>query len=133
MVKSAHISKAKEALPELRKAKGSIVSVSSGAVDMSLAAWGAYSSSKSAVNSLSRHLAVEEPDITAVAIEPGLMDTDMQATIRSEGKGHMSQEQHDVFVGFLDQGALGKPEKPGNVIATFVAEPLKALSGKFLS
>jgi NAD(P)-dependent dehydrogenase (short-subunit alcohol dehydrogenase family) len=39
---------------------------------------GAYGSSKAALNHLARTLAVEEPDVTTVAVRPGVVDTDMQ-------------------------------------------------------
>lgn len=57
----------------------------------------------------------------------------MQATLRSEGKNSMSQAQYDSFVDAFNQGALLKPEQPGSVIADFVAEPSKELSGRCLS
>jgi NAD(P)-dependent dehydrogenase (short-subunit alcohol dehydrogenase family) len=129
----SHLEIAKAALTELRKSKGSIIWISSGAVNLSFAAWAAYASSKSAVNIISTHLAVEEPDITTVSVEPGLLDTDLQAAIRSEGKGSMDQAQHDFFVEAHKSGQLLKPEQPGAVIAALVANPSKELSGKVLS
>jgi NAD(P)-dependent dehydrogenase (short-subunit alcohol dehydrogenase family) len=96
-------------------------------------AWGAYGSSKAATNSIAAHFAVEEPDIISIAVQPGRVDTDMQATIRSEGKDIMNEAQYKSFVDAFNQGDLLKPEQPGNVIAGLVAEPPKELSGKFLS
>lgn len=106
--------------------------VSSGAATKSYTAWAAYGSSKAAVNSISTHLAVEEPDITSVAIAPGRVDTDMQSVVRSAGKDVMDKAQYDNFVDAYRQGNLLKPEQPGHVIAKFVAQPRKDLSGNFL-
>ncbi|KFH47442.1 putative oxidoreductase C30D10.05c-like protein [Hapsidospora chrysogenum ATCC 11550] len=129
----SYLTMAKAALRELRKSKGSIVWVSSGAASGAYVAWGAYGSSKAATNSIAAHIAVEEPDITSIAVAPGRVDTDMQATIRSEGKDIMDEAQYKSFVDAFNQGVLLKPEQPGNVIAGLVAEPAKELSGKFLS
>lgn len=106
--------------------------MSSGAATKPYNGWGAYGSSKSAVNALSAHVAAEETDITSITVAPGRVDTDMQATLRSEGKHSMSQAQYDSFVDAFNNGGLLKPEQPGNVIAGFIASPIKELSGKSL-
>ncbi|KFA73481.1 hypothetical protein S40288_08194 [Stachybotrys chartarum IBT 40288] len=124
---------AKAGLEELRKTRGSIVWISSGAATKPYTAWGAYGSSKAALNSISSHIAAEEPEITSVAIAPGRVDTEMQALIRSSGKDTMDKAQYDNFVEVFEQGKLLKPEQPGNVIAKFAADPTKDLSGKFLN
>ncbi|KAM4063732.1 short chain dehydrogenase [Hirsutella rhossiliensis] len=124
---------AKAGIAELRKSRGCIVWVSSGAATKPYTAWAAYGSSKAAVNSISTHLAVEEPDITSVAIAPGRVDTDMQSVIRAAGKEVMDKAQYDNFVDAYQQGKLLKPEQPGHVVAKFVARPRKDLSGNFLN
>ncbi|CAG9953249.1 unnamed protein product [Clonostachys rosea f. rosea IK726] len=121
------------ALDELRNTKGSLVWVSSGAANMSLAAWGTYASSKAAVNAILAHYAVEEPDVSSIAINPGIVDTDMQATIRDQGKASMYQAEHENFVAVFEAGGLLKPEQPGSVIAKLAVKPTKELSGRFLS
>ncbi|KAM0741246.1 hypothetical protein ACQRIT_004103 [Beauveria bassiana] len=122
---------AKAALPQLRKSKGCIVWVSSGAAVKTYQAWGGYGSSKAAINSLSSHLAAEEKDITSIAIQPGRVDTDMQQLIRDTGSDTMDKAVYDTFVQAKETGGLLRPEQPGNVIARFVASPSKELSGKF--
>ncbi|KAI5467906.1 hypothetical protein BGZ63DRAFT_372497 [Mariannaea sp. PMI_226] len=125
------IAMAKAALAELRKSKGCIVWVSSGAATGAYVAWGSYGSGKAACNSIVAHIAAEEPDITSVAIAPGRVDTDMQGVLRSAGKDTMDKAQYETFTEAYEQGTLLRPEQPGNVMAKFVANPLKALSGKF--
>lgn len=56
----------------------------------------------------------------------------MQATLRAEGRDSMNPAQYASFVDAFNQGELLKPEQPGNVIAAFVVEPSKELSGQFL-
>lgn len=62
----------KHAIPHLRQTKGRIINVSSGAATGHYASWGAYGSSKAAMNHFTATLAVEEPDITSVAVRPGV-------------------------------------------------------------
>ncbi|KAG8415915.1 hypothetical protein J3459_013974 [Metarhizium acridum] len=124
---------AQAALGELRKTKGCVVWVSSGAALKPYTGWSAYGSSKAALNSLSSHLAFEEKDITSITVSPGRVDTDMQVQIRSSGQQSMDKAQYDTFIEAFEQGKLLKPEQPGNVIAKFVASPQRELSGKDLS
>ncbi|KAM9883300.1 hypothetical protein VD0002_g1645 [Verticillium dahliae] len=120
------------ALPELRKSKGSVLWVSSGAATKAYTAWGAYGSSKAAMDHISAHLAVEEPDITTVAVTPGRVDTDMQKLIREGGKDAMNAKDHSAFSSAYDNGELVKPEQPGHVMARFVIDPDHSLTGKVL-
>ncbi|TPX12312.1 uncharacterized protein E0L32_006959 [Thyridium curvatum] len=124
---------AKEALVQLRKSKGCIIWISAATVNLTFVAWASYSSSKAAVNVIATHLAAEEPDIISVSIEPGRVDTDMQAGIRSKGKESMDSAIYDNFVDTFNQGGLLRPEQPANVIAGVVAAPFSELSGKILS
>ncbi|KAI8957810.1 NAD(P)-binding protein [Daldinia sp. FL1419] len=120
----------KEAIPEIRKSKGRVIFVSSGAAFGAYAAWGCYGTSKAALTHLSAHLAVEEPSITSVAISPGRIDTDMQKEIRDKGKAGMSSEAYQSFISDHESGRLVDPNKPGAVIANLVDSATRDLSGK---
>ncbi|KAL9625701.1 MAG: hypothetical protein Q9160_000020 [Pyrenula sp. 1 TL-2023] len=81
----AHIAECRSlpAIPALRKSGGRIVLVSSGAAVRGVEYWGAYGSSKAAMNHLAQTLQVEEPDITTVAIRPGTDDLTLpKATVQ---------------------------------------------------
>ncbi|KAM0464667.1 hypothetical protein ACHAPV_002501 [Trichoderma viride] len=129
----SYIAMARASLKEVKKTKGCIVWVSSGAALKAYQAWSTYGSAKAAVNSMAAHLAVEETDITSVCFGPGRVNTDMQAVIREKGKETMDKTQHQSFVDALEQGDLLRPEQPGNVIAKFVANPLHKLSGQYVN
>ncbi|RYP49223.1 hypothetical protein DL769_011105 [Monosporascus sp. CRB-8-3] len=120
----------KEAIPELRKSNGRVVFVSSGAAYGAYTGWGAYGTSKAALNHVCAHLAVEEPSITSVAISPGKVDTAMQKQIREEGMTGMATEVHASFVNKHEKGLLLSPDKPGTVIAKLVDGARKEFSGK---
>lgn len=64
-------------LPELRAARGVVVNVSSDAAVEAYQGWGAYSTSKAALDHLSRLLAAEEPDLRVLAVDPGDMRTEL--------------------------------------------------------
>ncbi|KAJ2724782.1 hypothetical protein GGI07_001743 [Coemansia sp. Benny D115] len=123
-------------LPLLRAApgKGRVVNVSSGAASHAYVGWGAYCVSKAALNMLTSCLAVEEPDVVAVALRPGVVDTEMQALIRSEdGRGAMVADQHKKFTELHRTGTLLRPEQPAAVIAGLVLGAEDSLSGAFYS
>ncbi|KAK4102687.1 NAD(P)-binding protein [Parathielavia hyrcaniae] len=120
----------KEAVPHLRASKGRIVFVSSGAATGAYTSWGAYGSSKAALNSLAKHVGVEESDITAVAVSPGRVDTDMQKELREKGT-EMAKKDYETFRTAFEDGKLIKPEQPGRVIATLSIDAKPELSGKY--
>src|SRR5262245_39712872 len=68
-----------------RPGGGVLVNVTSGAATTPYSGWAAYCASKAAVDQLTRVVAVEEADagLRALAVSPGLVDTDMQAMIRA--------------------------------------------------
>ena len=119
-------------IPELRKTNGSVIFISSGASVAAFAGWGAYGTSKAAINHICATLAVEEPNITSIAISPGKVDTAMQKQIREEGQAGMVPEFHAAFVQEHEKGLLLPPEKPAFVIAKLVASGSKEFSGKHL-
>lgn len=98
------VSLAAHALPYLKETSdkepgsvpGRIIMVSSGAATGGVAGWGAYSSSKAALNSLVRTLGNEEPDVVTVAVRPGTPNTNMQAEIRAQGPDHMLPKELEV-------------------------------------
>ena len=121
------------ALPELRKTQGKIVVTSSGAATNAYTAWGAYGSSKAAINHLVATLALEEPDITSVAVRPGTVDTEMQREIREKHNLAMNPQDATKFANLKKDGKLLQPEQPGNVIARLALDARKELSGRFVS
>ncbi|KAI0468823.1 short-chain dehydrogenase [Xylaria cf. heliscus] len=120
----------KEAIPELRKSHGRVIFISSGASSNAYIGWGAYGTSKAALNHLCAHLAIEEPTITAVTISPGKVDTAMQKQIREEGHASMSPDVHASFVAEHENGRLLNPDQPGTVIANLAISATKTLTGK---
>ncbi|KAK0749607.1 hypothetical protein B0T18DRAFT_427701 [Schizothecium vesticola] len=92
-----------------------------------------YGSSKAALNSLARHVAVEEPNILAVAISPGRVDTGMQKELRDKGGAAMAEKDYAGFVSAFEGGTLNKPEWPAAVIANLAVGMDPKLSGQYFS
>ncbi|KAG8703927.1 hypothetical protein FRC08_002556 [Ceratobasidium sp. 394] len=122
----------KAGLPSLREAHGRVIFVSSGAATGGVVGWGAYSASKAALNSLARTLANEEKDIVSIAIRPGVVDTEMQSTIRQRGLSAMRPDEHERFTKLHAESMLVKPQDTGHVIAGLSVAAKPSLSGSFV-
>jgi len=121
------------ALPWLRKMAGRIVNISSGAAATALPAAGAYCVSKSALNHFTRVLAVEEPNVTCVAVRPGVVDTPMQTTLRETAPSVMPKDVADYYKHLKNTGDLEPPEVPGRSIAWLALHAPSDWSGRFLN
>ncbi len=76
-------------------------------------------------------LAHEEPDITTIAVRPGVIDTAMQAVIRDSGDV-MTENEHARFVNHYERGELQAPEEPGRAIAVLALHAPHDMSGEFI-
>lgn len=123
----------KAALPALRESKGKIVFTSSGAAASATGGWALYGATKAAMNHFTLSVANEEPDVTSIAVRPGMVDTDMQREIREEHANNMPTEAVSRFIGAHRDGKLLKPEQPGHVMAKLVLDAPNTLSGRFIT
>ncbi len=121
------------ALASLVKTQGRIVNVSSGAANIPLPAASAYCASKAALTHFTRVLAEEMPEITAVSIRPGVVDTPMQDQIRREGPTAMKPEQIAYYRDLKNHGQLEPPIVPGRSIAWLALHAPRSMSGKFVN
>ena len=60
-----------------------ILNISSGAAHKSIDGWSLYCSTKSAMEMVMNSISLEYPDFTCSNIDPGVMNTEMQANIRN--------------------------------------------------
>jgi NAD(P)-dependent dehydrogenase (short-subunit alcohol dehydrogenase family) len=121
------------AIPELRVRNGRIVNVSSGAAHHVIAAASAYCAAKAALNQFSRVLASEEPDLTVIAVRPGVVDTRMQELLRSEGPVKMPPEQAAFYRDLKTAGRLEPPQVPARAIAWLALHAPHEWSGDFMN
>lgn len=101
--------------------KRRMVNVSSGAASQALEGWSAYCAGKAALAMLTRSVHAEHgSDVVAFSFIPGLVDTDMQATIRSSGINRVSQ---------LPRSVLRPVEEPAAGIAYLLSGAADDLAG----
>jgi NAD(P)-dependent dehydrogenase (short-subunit alcohol dehydrogenase family) len=123
---------AQAALPHLRQSSGHVVNVSSGASLHVVPGWSAYCVAKAGINHFTHVLAEEEPDVTAIAFRPGVVDTDMQATIRARGAQGMPAEEYARFVHYHEAGELLPPELPGCALAVLALYAPHEWTGEYI-
>jgi len=126
------VSAIRSSIVALRASKGKIIFISSGSAEGNITACAPYNAGKAAMNSLCRTLAAEEPDITCVALRPGMVDTGMQTTARNAGDV-MEVSDYNKFAQAHEKGKLIKPEQSGHVIAALTLRAAKSLHGRFVS
>ena len=98
-------------LPALRRAKGQVIFVNSGAGLNVLAGMASYSASKFAMRAYADSLRAEEPTLRVTSVHPGRIATEMQRKLR-EFEG-----------GEYDEKNYLRPETVARVIADIVATP----------
>ncbi|KAG0300937.1 hypothetical protein BGZ99_003601, partial [Dissophora globulifera] len=79
--------------------------------------------------------AMEEPELTTVSIRPGVVDTDMTATVRKEGVENMTPDQYALFSSEKTDKSLTiiHPDEPGHVVASLAVNAPASVHGKNLS
>lgn len=118
------------ALPHIFKQTGRIINVSSKAVNELKPGFGAYSTSKAALNHVTQMLAYENEQIVCVAVGPGAIDTDMQKVIERE-----TMSRDDIVGRFFQRRpprTLPSPDEPARAIATLAIYGDFNLQGKFV-
>jgi len=103
-----------------------IVNISSGAALSGIEGWSLYCAAKAGIEHFIRTIALEQANnpfpINAINISPGLIDTGMQASIRSAAQTDFPRVQD--FVGFKAEGALRSPALvAGAVVAILASDP----------
>lgn len=105
----------------LRRGWGRVVTISSGAASApGMPSANAYSTGKAALDMFTLHLAreVDGTGVTANAVRPGVVDTQMQTFMRSHSREQVGAEFHDRFHGLHERGEL----LPADVSARFVVD-----------
>ena len=120
------------ALPALRAASGRVVNVVSVAATMPVPGAGAYGVSKAALTQLTRVIATEEANVTAVALDPGPTDTDMMADVRSRPES-MPPEWAARYRRMKDEGMLNAPDVPARAMAWLALNADRDLTGRVLT
>ena len=118
------------ALPELRKANGRIIFTSSGAAMAGYPTLGPYGATKSVLNHLALVLSKEEPNVTTVAVRPGIVNTDLVRELLDDERAN--EEVRGLRRRARDGGMMVGPGKLGRLMARLVLGAGKDLSGEFV-
>jgi len=98
------------------------VNISSGAAIKGYAGWSLYCAGKAAMENFVRSVALEQSrqpsPIVAISINPGVMDTAMQRTVRGSSPHEFPEVER--FVRLHREGRLGTPADVAHRIAAFV-------------
>ena len=107
------------------KGGGTIINISSGAAHRPQEGWSAYCAGKAGLAMLTRSIHMEYGDqgIRVFGFAPGVVDTDMQGSIRASGINPVSK---------LPRTSLAPPEEPARAIAWLCTPAADALAGQEL-
>ena len=116
---------------------GRIINVSSGAAEHAVPGWSAYCAAKAGLNMLTQCLAAElhadgVNGVTVNALAPGMVDTEMQADIRSIDT-HGSSMDFSRFHEAHRQGTLLSPDSAARLIYWLVGPWSRQRSGEFFT
>lgn len=123
---------ARSTLPALRASKGRLINVSSGAGSGVIRGWATYCAAKAALNHLTRVIAADAPEVTAISFSPGMTDTDMQAQIRDQGDEGMPSEELSFFRRTYAEGGLRDVDEVGNGLAALALFAKREWSGEYI-
>lgn len=126
---------ARAAMPHMAAENwGRIINVSSAAARYPMAGMAAYSSSKAALDQLTRVLALEGEryNIATMGVYPGVVDTQMQEETRSHGAEKIGKQLHQMFNNYSDFGMLRQPGEPAELISYLCTPEAKRLNGRIV-
>jgi NAD(P)-dependent dehydrogenase (short-subunit alcohol dehydrogenase family) len=112
---------ARATLPQMVEAgRGTVINMSSGAAHRPLEGWSAYCSAKAGLAMLTDAIALECADagVRVFGLAPGVIDTDMQATVRASGINRISQIRQ------IDLAPVGHPAAAILYLCTAAADDL---------
>lgn len=112
------------ALAHMTRTGGTIVNLSSGAAHRPQEGWSAYCAGKAGLAMLTKSVHMEYgPQVRIFGFAPGVVDTDMQGTIRASGINPVSQ---------LPRSSLAPVHEPAQAIAWLCTPAADPLAGQEL-
>ncbi len=99
-----------------------ILHISSGAGRNAYPGWAVYCATKAALDQHARAVQLDgDPQVLAVSLAPGVIDTDMQAAIRATPDANFPLRER--FVELKDTGGLTSPEDCARNLADYLLAP----------
>ncbi len=115
--------------------KGVIVNVSSGAAISVDQGWSVYAASKAGLDQLTRTAAIDLKDaaIRVYSLHPGLVDTQMQATLRAATPDRLPPDRRQYFIDQKEEGRVQSPEVPARTLLWLCSPHCDLESGAVVS
>ena len=107
-----------------------IINISSGAALRPIHSWGTYCQSKAGIDMLTNIINEEHPEIRALSVYPGIVNTDMQLKIRSTNLEEFPLK--NKFVEYYNNGELTEPKDVAQKIF-YIMSNLSKFSKNMLS
>jgi len=99
-----------------------VLHISSGAGRNAYPGWAVYCATKAALDQHARAVQLDgDPQVLAVSLAPGVIDTDMQAAIRATPDANFPLRER--FVELKDTGGLTSPEACAHNLADYLLAP----------
>ena len=118
------------ALPHLRKSRGRVVNISSGAAVKVVQGLSAYCAFKARLLHLTQVAAAECPEVAFFSLRPGVIDTQMQTEIRDSSG--MTDTDLEKFKGLKASNDLEPPEVPARSAVWLLLHGPLDRSGEFI-
>lgn len=96
---------------KIKTAKKIIINISSGAANRAIDGWSMYCSTKASMQMFIKSIDLEYKDFTAINVDPGVIDTSMQANIRD-----YYNDVDNYFCQLSKNNLLSTPEEAANRI-----------------
>jgi NAD(P)-dependent dehydrogenase (short-subunit alcohol dehydrogenase family) len=106
-------------LPDMvKRGRGVIVNVSSGAATTVAQGWSVYAASKAGLDQLTRNAAIDLKDtaIRVYSLYPGLVETRMQETLRAATPDQLPPDRRQYFIDQKEAGKVLPPEVPARAL-----------------
>lgn len=111
------------------------VNITSGAAERPIYGWSAYGSAKASLNLYTKTIALEQETLQTehkiFAFSPGIMDTDMQAQIRSTDEQQFADV--DTFKGYKLQNILSDTDAVASVLVNIMTDEVNIKNGEIYS
>ena len=123
-------------LPDmLKRERGVIVNVSSGAATAVTQGWSVYAASKAGLDHLTRNAAMDlqGTGVRIYALHPGLVETRMQETLRSATPDRLPPDRRQFFVDQKEAGNVQPPEVPARTMLWLCSAQCDLESGAVVS
>jgi NAD(P)-dependent dehydrogenase (short-subunit alcohol dehydrogenase family) len=109
----------------VKRDRGAVINISSGAATNAAPYWTAYATSKAALDHLTRTLAVDLKGtaVRAYALHPGITETSMQTALRGASPDQLPPERSQFFIDEKTSGKVFDPSVPAKAIV-WLCSPL---------